>query len=130
MAKSNQDQIQPLSLTPSPNPSPNPSNALRWNVLVRHSTFLLKQAVVEATTPQEARTKFLKLVEERHEAQARRQKGPEAEKAAQAVRDSFQHAMKNIDSLEWDIRDAEVVEKQRQEIKQAQERAREKADRK
>ena len=96
--------------------SPNPR---RWNVLVRHSTFLLKQAVVEAMTSEEAKAIFLRQVEAKHQAKSAKaasMPSPDAHKAAQAILDAYKLGVEQQGKLEWDIRPAEEVEAQRAAI--------------
>ena len=88
----------------------------RYEVMVRHSTFLLKRATVEAASPDEARSLFLALAKAKHEDKAARQQGPEKEKAAERVRDAYTRGVAAADELSWVIRPAEEAEAERAEI--------------
>lgn len=113
--------------TPTVTPQPQPTTArpTTWNVMVRHSSFLLKQATVEASTADEARDKFLKLVEAKHAEKAGRQKqDEEGRKAAVRVREAFQHGLKadRNGDLEWIIQPQDDVDALRKGLKEQRER--------
>lgn len=91
-----------------------------WTVLVRHSPFLVKTLTVRAETREEARRLFLEAARQAAETKAGRQRGPERDKDAQRVRDSYQDAIRRQGELEWVIRPAADVEAERTAIKAAQ----------
>jgi len=93
-----------------------------WNVLVRHSPLLVKQAEIEAATPEEARQIFLGMAKDRMENIALNQKGPEAMKAAARIRAGYQEALARVDTLDWDIRPIAEVRAERDAIKQRREK--------
>lgn len=86
----------------------------KWDVLVRHTPFLLKNAVIEAATAEEAKQKFLELVKARHEDRATKQKADERGRlSAEKIRQVCTDGMKRVYELDWDIRPAAEVEAER-----------------
>ena len=99
-----------------------PTAPTLWNVMVRHSPFLLKRADIEANSADEAKGKFIELVRAKHEARERRvpeQRGLDAQTVAEsqkAIRDAFARGIAARDQLEWCVRPADEVKKQREAI--------------
>ena len=103
------------------------SDRMSFNVLVRHSPFLLKQADVEADTPDEAKAAFLLLVKDHTEKVVKRQLGQAAlnegvhersPKEAARVRATYTDGMARLHELKWEIRTTAEVEAQRKAIKE------------
>lgn len=103
------------------------SDRTSYNVLVRHSPFLLKQADVEADTPEEAKSAFLLLVKEHTEKVVKRQLGQAAlqdgmserpAKEAARVRATYTDGMARLHEMKFEIRTTAEVEAQRKAIKE------------
>lgn len=99
-----------------------------WNVMVRHSAFLLKNVDVEAGSPEEAKAKFFEMAKKLHDERAARvalQKGLDAQTIAttqQNIRKAYEQAYAERDKLEWIIRPADEVKAERQRLKDRIER--------
>ena len=90
-----------------------PARALliEWDVLVRHSPFLLKNARVQAITAEDAKQQFLTLVRQKHEERVSKQKADEQGRlAVQRIRLVLSDGLKRLDELEWEIRPAAEVD--------------------
>ena len=98
----------------------------KWNVMIRHSPFLLKNADVEANSIDEAKEKFLALCKEKTERVARGEMGQAAlhnggernPKEAARVRQTFTDGMNRQHEFVWIIRPAAEVKAQRDSIKE------------
>lgn len=99
------------------------SSATTWNVIVRHSPFLLKNADIDAATPDEAKSKFLELARDKHEKRAARvpeQRGLDLATmtaSQRAIRDAFKRGVEAQHNLEWVIRPAAEVKQERDALK-------------
>ena len=88
-----------------------------WNVLVRHTTFYLKQANVHAASREEAKRIFLEQARERHQQIANRQKGPNVEKDRQRVWDAYNHGVQHQLKGGWIIQSAEEAKAKREAVR-------------
>lgn len=88
-----------------------------WNVLVRHSPFLLKQADVEAESVDEAKKLFIELNGTRAKDKAAKQKGAERDKDKERVHKAYQDACQRQHEFSWTIRPASEVLAQREAMK-------------
>lgn len=111
-------------------PKDNKPKRKKFNVLVRHSPFFLKNLDVEADSPEQAKELFLQACKEKHEARARQaeaQKGVDqqtAREAGERVREAYKTGIANLNSYEWSIRPAADVEADRKKLFTARERLR------
>lgn len=84
-----------------------------WNVVVRHSPFLLKQVNAHASSRQEAKRLFLEACKEHHEKVSQRERGPESDKATKRVMESYRQGVSEQSTYPWTIRPWAEVEKER-----------------
>lgn len=111
-------------------PAPPTKRVALWNVMVRHSTFLLKQADVEADTPEEAKKKFLELARQRTDFVASgeakevalRNGGNRTDKEKARVMKTYHDGLlaDQRGELVWEIEPSEKVKEKRAELKNEQ----------
>ncbi len=91
-----------------------------WNVVVRHSPFLLKQANIWATTEKEAHKTFIEVVKGHHEEVANKERGPAQRSAAKAIREAYDRGvtMSRAGDLKWTIRPWDEVKKERADYRE------------
>lgn len=87
-----------------------------WNVCVRHSPFLLKQANVWAADKAEAQRLFLEETKNHHQKVAERERGPASRTAALAIKAAYDRAieMTQHGKLRWEARPWEEVKAAKQ----------------
>lgn len=91
-----------------------------WNVCVRHSPFLFKQANVWASDKKEAHQAFLEAAKQHHEAVANRERGPAQRPAARAVHEAYERGleMTRAGKLKWSVRPWEDVKRERSDYRE------------
>ena len=92
-----------------------------WHVMVRHSPFLLKRAIVRAESKEEAQRTFLEETRKRHEDRASKQKMDEwgrltAERIRAAMTEGLR--MNGAGELAWSITVAEDEANRRRQIRE------------
>jgi len=122
---------KPVAETKQETPKPTAPQTTEWNVMVRHSSFLLKKSDVKGVaSPEAAKAKFLELVRARHDERANalaRNRGLDTQTirhGQDAIRAALDQGMEldGLGKLEWIIRPAADVKAEREAIENRRQR--------